>query len=123
MTMASNAGDPGPPRASATREPVTPMTQLLDERQAAALLHVSVKCLQGWRYRGADLRFVKVGRAVRYRPEDLQAFVLAALRTSTSDPGAPPPGRSRIRVEPLLEKTGRTLGHPEAAPSPPGKPR
>ena len=28
-----------------------------------------------------------------------------------------------IRVNHLLEKTGRTLGCPEAAPSPPGKPR
>jgi hypothetical protein len=100
------------------------MTQLLDEKQAAALLNVSVKTLQARRSTGGGPRFVKVGRCVRYRHEDLQAFVLAALRTSTSDPGAPPPSQSRIRVEPLLEKTGRALGRGGAAPSiPPGKPR
>ena len=77
------------------------MTALLDEKQTAALLRVTTKAVQGWRYRGGGPRFVKVGRCVRYRLEDLQAFVLAALRTSTSDPGpstipphpGPPPAR------------------------------
>ena len=67
------------------------MTELLDEKQAAALLRVTTKGLQSWRYRGNGPRFVKVGRCVRYRLEDLQTFVLAALRTSTSDPGPPAP--------------------------------
>ncbi len=65
------------------------MTALLTEQEAATLLRVTVKAVQGWRYRGGCPRFVKVGRCVRYRLEDLQAFVLAALRSSTSDPGAP----------------------------------
>ena len=63
------------------------MTALLTEQEAARLLKVTVKAVQGWRYRGGGPRFVKVGRCVRYRLEDLQAFVLAALRSSTSDPG------------------------------------
>ena len=74
------------------------MTPLLDEKQAAALLRVTTKALQGWRYRGGGPPFVKAGRCVRYRLEDLQAFVLAALRSSTSDPGSttsPPPVHSR----------------------------
>ena len=65
------------------------MTALLTEQDAATLLKVTVKAVQGWRYRGGGPRFVKVGRCVRYRLEDLQAFVLAALRTSTSDLGPP----------------------------------
>ena len=65
------------------------MTPLLDEKQAAALLRLSTKSLQGWRYKGGGPRFVKAGRTVRYRLEDLQTFVLAALRSSTSDPGPP----------------------------------
>ena len=65
------------------------MTPLLDEKQAAALLRVTTKALQGWRYRGGGPCFVKAGRCVRYRLEDLQGFVQAALRTSTSDPGPP----------------------------------
>jgi hypothetical protein len=67
------------------------MTELLDEKQAAALLRVTTKGLQGWRYRGNGPRYCKVGRLVRYRLEDLQLFVQAALRTSTSDPGPPAP--------------------------------
>ena len=67
------------------------MTALLTEQEAAALLHVTVKAVQGWRYRGGGPRFVKIGSCVRYRLEDLQAFVQAALRTSTSDPGPPAP--------------------------------
>lgn len=63
------------------------MSKLLDEKQAAALLNVSVKTLQAWRYRGNGPRFVKFGRSVRYALADLEAFVLERLRTSTSDSG------------------------------------
>ena len=63
------------------------MTALLTEQQAAGLLHVTVKTLQAWRVRGGGPPFIKVGRLVRYRPEDLEAFVCAATRASTSDPG------------------------------------
>jgi hypothetical protein len=113
--MTSNAGNPGPPRAATTPNQHAPMTTLLTEQEAAALLRVSVKAVQGWRYRGAGPRFVKVGRCVRYRPEDLQAFVLAALRNSTSDPGPTLPDRPGIRVQPPRETTRQALGRQEAA--------
>ena len=86
------------------------MTTLLTEQDTAALLKVTVKTLQGWRYRGEGPPFIKAGRCVRYRREDLEAFVAAAVRTSTSDPGAAPIRSRRMRVESLLEKTGRSLG-------------
>jgi hypothetical protein len=122
--MTTNAGNPGPPGASATREPVTPMTQLLDEQQAAALLHVSIKSLQAWRSRGGGPRFVKVNRLVRYRTEDLQTFVLAALRTSTSDPGPALPGRPGSRVESVRETPGQARTPvPSTAVAPRLKPR
>jgi Helix-turn-helix domain len=60
---------------------------VLTEMETAALLRISVKGLQGWRYKGNGPKFLKLGRAVRYRRVDLQDFVLKALRTSTSDPG------------------------------------
>ena len=60
---------------------------ILDEKETAALLRISVKALQGWRYRGGGPKFLKLGRCVRYRRGDLQEFVLQALRSSTSDPG------------------------------------
>lgn len=68
---------------------------VLTEKETAALLRISVKGLQSWRYRGNGPKFLKLGRAVRYRRADLQAFVLAALRTSTSDPGPPAPPSPR----------------------------
>ena len=101
------------------------MNQLLDEKQAAALLKLSVKCLQGWRVRGGGPPFVKLGRAVRYEVPALEAFIQEAVRRSTSDPGpALPGGRPGIRVDHVLEQTGRALGRGgSAAASPSGKPR
>jgi len=61
--------------------------EVLNEKETAALLRVSVKTLQTWRYKGNGPKFLKFGRAVRYRRGDLQDFVLRALRSSTSDPG------------------------------------
>ena len=95
------------------------MTELVTEQRAAAHLHVSVKCLQGWRSRGGGPPFVKLGRCVRYGVPELEAFVQSAVRTSTSDPGAPSAGHSRIRVNSLLEKTGRTLTQGPSAEPPP----
>ena len=61
---------------------------LLTERQASALLGVTIRCLQAWRYRGGGPRFIKISnRCVRYRPSDLQQFIEDRVRTSTSDPG------------------------------------
>src|SRR5689334_11321449 len=82
---------------------------LMTEQEAAAILRVTVKTLQGWRYRGGGPPFIKIGRCVRYRRRDLEIFVAAAVRTSTSDPGVTPRDSSPIRVERLLEKTGRLL--------------
>ncbi len=93
-----------------TRKNGVGMSTLMTEQEAGAILRVTVKTLQGWRYRGGGPPFVKVGRCVRYRLEDLQAFVTAAIRTSTSDPGSKPRGSLQIRTETLMEKTGRALG-------------
>lgn len=87
--------------------PTAPLTTLFTEQDTAALFKVTKKGLQGWRYRGGGPPFVKVGRCVRYRLEDLQAFVLAALRTSTSDPGPALPDRPGIRVAPSRDTMGR----------------
>lgn len=72
-----------PPLASA------PNLDLLTEKQAAARLNVQPKTLQNWRWRGEGPQFVKLagGKLVRYRVRDLEAFIDAGLRRSTSDPG------------------------------------
>ena len=89
--MASNPGGHGPQGTTGDPAPEPRLSMLLTEDEVAALLQVTVKAVQGWRYRGGGPRFVKVGRCVRYRREDLQGFVQAALRSSTSDPGPPAP--------------------------------
>ena len=60
-------------------------TDLVDERQAATRLAVSVRTLQQWRVSGGGPRFAKIGRCVRYRTSDLDAFVVANLRAHTSE--------------------------------------
>lgn len=51
---------------------------LVDEREAAAILGAQVQTLRNWRWRGEGPRFRKVGqRLVRYHRADLAAFVEA----------------------------------------------
>lgn len=61
---------------------------LVNARDAAEALDVQEKTLARWRWEGRGPRFVKVGRAVRYRACDLAAWVEARTRRSTSDRGA-----------------------------------
>ena len=49
---------------------------------------ISVKTVQKWRWKGEGPRFTKLGGRVLYRQSDLDAFIIAGLRTSTSDPGS-----------------------------------
>jgi hypothetical protein len=63
------------------------MERYQTELQVAALLHVSRRTLQGWRWRGGGPPFVRVGRAVRYDPVELRTWLDAQRRTSTSDIG------------------------------------
>jgi predicted site-specific integrase-resolvase len=49
---------------------------LLSETQAAEKLGVKPQTLAAWRCHGVyDLPFIKVGRAVRYRPEAITAWM------------------------------------------------
>ena len=59
------------------------LNELLDEKQAAALLHVTPGTLAVWRSTGRySLRFVKVGRNVRYRLSDLNAWLESRTQTN-----------------------------------------
>jgi excisionase family DNA binding protein len=61
------------------------MPPLLTEREAAAILKVSVRTLERWRVSGLGLRFVVMGHSVRYHPDELSRFVAAQSRASTSE--------------------------------------
>lgn len=50
---------------------------------AAAYLGLSHHTLNQWRYQGRGPLFVRLGRAVRYRKSDLDAYLEESLRRST----------------------------------------
>ena len=58
--------------------------RLLTTHDAAAELQLKPNTLAKWRVTGEGPVFVRVGRAVRYRPIDLATFVKANVRQSTS---------------------------------------
>lgn len=56
---------------------------LLTEDEAAALLKVQPATLATWRVRGRpNLPFVRVGRCVRYRQQDIHAFIEGHLQSA-----------------------------------------
>jgi len=61
------------------------VTNLLKEGDVARILNDSVKTIQAWRGRGYGPRYLKIGRSVRYREEDVQAFIDSTSRKSTSE--------------------------------------
>jgi len=61
--------------------------RLLTESEAAHLLNVSRRCLQGWRSRGGGPPFVRISaRCIRYSRADLDRWIDSLRCTSTSDP-------------------------------------
>ncbi len=48
---------------------------LMDTRQAAAYLSVSVRCVEQWRFKKRGPRYVKIEGSVRYRRSDLDDFM------------------------------------------------
>jgi predicted DNA-binding transcriptional regulator AlpA len=58
---------------------------LIAPETAARNLGVTENCLAKWRCCGGGPRFVKIGRRVRYRRTDLDAFITERVRASTSD--------------------------------------
>jgi hypothetical protein len=54
--------------------------RLVSEGEAAAFLGIAQRTLQGWRRSGAGPRFLRLSRrSIRYRPNDLAAWMMAHL--------------------------------------------
>ena len=51
----------------------------LTDVEVAARLGVSRFTVRSWRLKGTGPRFLKMGRAVRYRPEDVEEYERRAL--------------------------------------------
>lgn len=70
----------------ATIESAVTGDRLLGEAEAAEMLGVRKNTLATWRHLGRySLAYVKIGRSVRYRLADLQAFIAARTVTNTGE--------------------------------------
>lgn len=57
------------------------MTELLTPHQTAEKLHVVYGTLAAWRHnKRHPLSFVRIGRKIYYRPEDIEAYIAASVQ-------------------------------------------
>jgi excisionase family DNA binding protein len=81
--------------------------KLLTETEVAAKLEVTKPCLRRWRHEGRELPFVRVGRLVRYRPQDVERFIadhtqdIAPKAVAVSRPRERRPRHQAGRCSPL----------------------
>lgn len=61
------------------------MSKLQSTKTAAERLACSESTLNHWRVAGCGPAFVKLGRRVMYRDEDLDAFITKNVRQSTTE--------------------------------------
>lgn len=62
----------------------TPTAPLLTEKEAATVLKLSPKTLALWRYQSTGPAYVRLGGSIRYRPEDLAAWVAGNVTDPTA---------------------------------------
>ena len=63
------------------------MDRLLNEKEVEQLYGISKRWLQKRRCIGGGPVFIKIGKSVRYRISDIESYLQAHRRISTSDPG------------------------------------
>jgi excisionase family DNA binding protein len=63
-------------------------SEFMTTKQAAALIGLKPNTLEIWRLRGGGPRYIKFGRAVRYRQSDLETYIESQTRESTSQESA-----------------------------------
>jgi excisionase family DNA binding protein len=81
------------------------MLNLLTEDDVAKQLNLSLASLRRWRLEKRGPRFIKVGSLVRYRPEDIDAW-LASLPTGGSAKSAMPAQARIPEARPAAAKIG-----------------
>ena len=65
--------------------PIGVIPELLTPEEVAVVTGLSIDTLAQWRSQRRGLPYLKIGRAVRYDPSDVQAY-LEGCRVSVSDP-------------------------------------
>jgi predicted DNA-binding transcriptional regulator AlpA len=61
---------------------------LLTQREAATQLHLSERTLERFRVSGTGPKFVRLGRSIRYRLADIEAYIASRVVGSTSERAA-----------------------------------
>ena len=51
------------------------MKQYLSEREVSKVTGLAIQTLRNWRHRRRGFTYIKIGRCVRYDPEDVEAFM------------------------------------------------
>jgi predicted DNA-binding transcriptional regulator AlpA len=54
-----------------------PLETLLDEKELAETLQVSIGTLRTWRNDGSGPRFHRIGQMIRYTPSDVKTWLLS----------------------------------------------
>jgi predicted DNA-binding transcriptional regulator AlpA len=63
------------------------LNDLLTAEQVSVITGLSEETLAQWRSKKRGISYLKIGRAVRYDPAEVQAY-LERCRVSVSDPGS-----------------------------------
>jgi predicted DNA-binding transcriptional regulator AlpA len=71
-----------------TGDGMDPLDTLLTGREAAELLRLSARTMERHRTTGTGPKFVRLGRAIRYRRRDLLDHLDRHAHRSTSEPDA-----------------------------------
>jgi len=72
-------------RSTSHLSQVAALSQNLTTPEAATFLGVKPSTLEQWRWSGRGPRFVKLGRACRYRLADLEEYMEARVFSSTTE--------------------------------------
>ena len=60
--------------------------KLLNTEQAAELLNCTTRKLEADRIKGGGIRYIKIGKCVRYNLSDIETYIQANTVNSTSQP-------------------------------------
>jgi predicted DNA-binding transcriptional regulator AlpA len=64
---------------------VEEMVMLLTQEECADVLRLSERTLERYRVSGTGPRFIKCGRSIRYRSQDIEAWLASNTLGSTSE--------------------------------------
>ena len=67
-------------------------SRLLRQQDVADMLGISARTLEKWRVRGLGPAYVRLGRAVRYEPDAVAAFIAEGRRQGSAAEGDPRAG-------------------------------